>query len=506
MPKKQAAPNAFFLFMQDMQRSQGKKFRPMGEISQEAGVRWQKMSKAQKAPYEEKAQLLKGQSKPSKLTSDGKDVELIEKQITENEKAIQTMRENIEANMLISEKYQRLESDVYYIIHVNIFCICQSSERVYPAEIGIAGFSLKDGVNKDVFHSEILPGKLPLGYSAKAKLLSDETHQYNCLSLSFKDDNQETVFLKMLQFLLERKEGSSRGNFDLPILYAPEKIMDMVKQLLEQWCYDFGHPLDTFHVYSLENMFRSLKNHCAGENVWASDTFSSREIEKDTYCYSPDIACEFHGVSDLVAHCSRSIVVRYGYTICDNCAPSRDIDLVPGFHVPMNSKVDGPAWTTSKSRGRSASKSNTNPSRTVSTYDSDSERADYSDGETVSTLGKSNVWGKSSVNSSVNFGALDSEIPERYDADDDSWSDNLSIPDFGSQTSDLKCNEPASSGFGRRPGPLPHQDLTPNISSLNIGSNPNNFPPLGKSARGRGQAVRNYMANMSARGRGTKFN
>lgn len=45
-------------------------------------------------------------------------------------------------------------------------------------------------------------------------------------------------------------------------------------------------------------------------------------------------------MSDISVYCSKSIVTRYGYILCDNCCADLNIQVVKGFHVPLNSKIE----------------------------------------------------------------------------------------------------------------------------------------------------------------------
>lgn len=77
----------------------------------------------------------------------------------------------------------------------------------------------------------------------------------------------------------------------MPILYTDDRIIDMVRDVLDSWSHEFGDgPI--FKVYSLQYMLRVLKNTCVGANCWFSDTPAISTVEKDMYCFTPGICCD----------------------------------------------------------------------------------------------------------------------------------------------------------------------------------------------------------------------
>lgn len=48
---------------------------------------------------------------------------------------------------------------------------------------------------------------------------------------------------------------------------------------------------------------------------------------------------QYHYSVDVALFCSKAIVTRLGYVVCDNCCKYLDIELVPGRHVPSKAKV-----------------------------------------------------------------------------------------------------------------------------------------------------------------------
>lgn len=48
---------------------------------------------------------------------------------------------------------------------------------------------------------------------------------------------------------------------------------------------------------------------------------------------------QFHSLTDSPIYCSKSIVTRLAYIVCDNCCSYLSIELIPGLHIPDNAKV-----------------------------------------------------------------------------------------------------------------------------------------------------------------------
>ncbi|CAG9819542.1 unnamed protein product [Phaedon cochleariae] len=385
--KKQTPKNAFFYFMMEFKDKHGKKYNSMQEVSDAAGPHWSNMSKEQRRPYEQKALMEKNHVKPVKLTSEGLDIEELEMMEKQEQMKIQEMKDEINYTLNMSNKNGRIKDELFFIIHINHFCYCESEGRYYPAEIAISCFSLEDGVlPQNVFHRCIQPGMLPRGYAHDANLRSKESHQLPPPMYGENENNMEEVYMEMKHFLQTKLSGSKR----MPVLYADEKMVKMVQHVLDMWCYDFHEQKPLFKVFNLQYMFRLLRNIVAGYNVWVTDTYSAREIEKDVYAYTGGLSCEIHEVSDVVVHCSRSIVIRYAYIICDNCCPDLHIVMVPGTHVPDTALMPG----------RSASRANSicSASSTRSSKLRPSTREDDSD--SLVSFSSRSEWDNSSVTSS----------------------------------------------------------------------------------------------------------
>ncbi|KAL3282473.1 hypothetical protein HHI36_005656 [Cryptolaemus montrouzieri] len=382
---------------------------------------------------------------------------------------------------------------------MNSFCQHSQSKVYSPCEVAIAGFSLKQGVlNDNIYHAMIKPGPLPLGYAGIANQHSNETHQIELPRIGDEvEDNQEEIFEEIFEFLSSRRRV---GSEKLPVLYAAENNLSMVTSVFETWCERFQRNKELFQIYNLQCMFRILRNTVAGSDCWQSDTMSYQEIEKDVYNYTEEIACEFHQMADVLVFCSRSIVVRYAYIICDNCCRDANIDLIPGCHVPSNAKVSGYQNFNYKSRKTSK--------RSSTRYTSDtSVREDTSDVETVISIGRSTVWDEASSSSSICFPELSKGAVSRNNSQSvAAYSECVSPKDVMSNASGSGSYAGATSlktgnsGFSKRPAALPF-NVTEGLGGMTLSqeSMDNHFPAIG-SGRGR-----NFSNFVRGKGRGHPF-
>lgn len=70
------------------------------------------------------------------------------------------------------------------------------------------------------------------------------------------------------------------------------------------------------------------------------------ELERDVYEYAINVSCEVHEELAVQNNCSKSIVTRMAYIICDHCCADLNIELRPGKHVPFNARVSSSRSTT----------------------------------------------------------------------------------------------------------------------------------------------------------------
>ncbi|CAG9830036.1 unnamed protein product [Diabrotica balteata] len=485
MPPKNKSRNAFYYFMEDFKQRQGFTSKSMKDVAEAAGPHWARMSKAERRPYEDRASREKG---GLRYTWDGQCVEEIEKRQKAEENNIAKMKDDIDCTLKFAKENCRLRDEMFFLIHINTFCYHASGNRYYPAEIAISCFSLEDGVlPQNVFHKTIKPGGLPLGYASDAKKQSEDSHQLPIPLTGEYDDNVEEVYTEMKEFL-SSKTGNSK-NF--PPLYAKKDIVKMVQHVLDSWCTDFDEP-PLFKVYYLQYMFQVLKNSVANDNVWPLYSMAETEVDKDLYSHTAGICCDFHSVSEACEFCSRSVVVRLAYTICDNCCSFLNIPIEAGRHVPDQ------AFTASSLSSRASSKASL---YSASSKSSKKQSVREDDKDTVISFSSASQWENESVMSDSSTSTFNNGFPglkskwtlsNSQPVASDSMS-QVSGPSYASAMGNRKPNRDFSNAVGNR-GPQrefpKNSDNDHSSDSTTDYLNSQSFPALGRG-RGLGRNRRN---------------
>ncbi|XP_044253893.1 protein maelstrom 1 [Tribolium madens] len=343
-PKKNKKPsrNGFWEFVLDCRNKHPNKTN-MQEIQEYAARKWTSMSAEEKHPYEERASRARDMHSSARYTTDGVDIEVVERKEQEKANKKQEMKDDITRTLKAANFAMNLDEKIFLIIHVNHLTYYPSEDKYFICELAVAAVSLKSGI-EDVFHRIVKPGKLPLGFYGGALNHSKETHQLlEIVQDEPYENNTHEVFTELTYFL--KKWTGKENQF---IVYADEKTHEMTTRVIGNFCQEFNYSGE-IKVYNSQFLFFALRNAVAGRTIWPTETYSITELEKDIYSYTPDISCDFHEMSDISVYCSKSIVTRYCYTLCDHCCADLNIQLVPGFHVPKNSRIlTYPSRTNSK--------------------------------------------------------------------------------------------------------------------------------------------------------------
>ncbi|XP_019878625.2 protein maelstrom homolog [Aethina tumida] len=354
-PKGNKKKNAFFYFMQEIKQKSG--FNNL-EAQEVAGEKWTRMTRDERRPYEIMASERRNNPQIKKYTSDGMDIEQIEKEEQEELVAISAMQQHIHNEMVALYKAKVIHEKNFFVIHINNFCYRQTVDKYYPAEIALLKFNLRDGVQeKNIFHSMVHPGQLPLGFTASARLHSQNTHRIkpppsyaspSCIN------NMEQVFNELCKFVKDHVDKDEPS----PIVYVKEKYMKQTKNILDMWENDYNNNCYS-GVYNLQFMFNELRSTIEQSDIAMSNSFGFGEISRDIYSHVPDIGCEFHESLGYQLHCSKSIVTRQAYIICENCCPVLNLKVIPGRHVPKMTRQSLNEGTSSRmddTFGQSSSK------------------------------------------------------------------------------------------------------------------------------------------------------
>ncbi|XP_078050208.1 protein maelstrom homolog [Augochlora pura] len=339
MPKNKGK-NPFFFFMLDWKKEQekrGKKF-PDGlrDVQRDPNLNeeWLHLSREQKAYYQSRAKdsKIEAQISHSKKTTLGECLDLVIKAEKDVQEFQQNMLRYIESVITMGKQQKSLHKLKFTFIHMNWFYKRETGINTYeycPAEFAIAEFSLDNGIEK-VYH-EIVNIKIPLGWKWDALEMSEETHK-----IPVEHPDGQADFSYMYENIVDFLKSNMTGD-KYPPLFTIKDMAPAVKSMLKQMCTVTGGSIDDFLIYSIEALFAGLRN-AAAENVAGVSiplVVAENEFGKDVFSWITGVECEYHKIVGAPTFCSRSVVKRWGYTICDYCCEYLDIPKVDGVHCPM---------------------------------------------------------------------------------------------------------------------------------------------------------------------------
>ncbi|XP_076274872.1 protein maelstrom homolog isoform X2 [Rhynchophorus ferrugineus] len=326
--KKKAKPNGFLLFALDLQKQDSIKYPSIKEAREGAAPIWSKMPFEKRKSYDEKAKQMKG-GKSTNLTSEGVLVDTILKQKKEKDYADQKAKNDIYEVLSVAYAKGELATKEFFVIDINIFCHCETSNRYYPAEISVLKFNIKDGVvEANLFYSMVDSGPLPAGYKCIAKSHSDMTHLLPVPFEKNAPDNQKDVYHRFKAFL-----QNVSGDNMFPIIYGDTKNVDICTEILNRWCQEFDNIEGEYKIYNFQYLLNIIKNIVSKSTKCIPYSLTDRLLEKDVYSHVHDIACRFHKTTSKPQYCCRSAVIRYVYVLCDCCCDELNIDPIPDQHT-----------------------------------------------------------------------------------------------------------------------------------------------------------------------------
>lgn len=350
MPPKKPARNSFFFFMLDYknrQEARGVVFQGgLKDVANACSAEWENMTPQQKGPYEARAKdaKVKDGISGTKYTSQGVPISLIEREAKRKQDFEDNMNDYIKVTVNMSEHRDNLISKKFYFIHVNWLCrqVLPNGEGDFlPLEFAVTEFSLKNGV-QNTYH-ELIDIDVPMGYTFEARLHAQETHKID-QNPAGGQSNFGAMFQKLKTLLKPETIGE-----EFPPLYTTKGVMEIVPGLLSRMAKAAGRSVDIFKVYPIETLFFHIRNAAVSNNEaqssamgFPAESLAEKEIWKDRFDQALGIACDYHTELDESSiHCSRSIVIRWAYIICDFCCLDLEIEMKPGRHCPLNTDVDG---------------------------------------------------------------------------------------------------------------------------------------------------------------------
>lgn len=232
-----------------------------------------------------------------------------------------------------------LDSMVFHFITTSSFHTTKAD--IYPAELAIAKFSLKEGIIDD-FQIHINPGKLPLGASLKALEKSQATHKYPLPPCCTGEGDYFFVLESIVRFLHPMDK--------LPIFFTHGNTRDDLERMLEtcrtikKIFYESREDgmLKSVKVYPIDELFFMLqkvtvtrKNSLKGTNetLFPSIAYASSKLKENRFVNTTK-GCEFHDDKKVSIHCCLSQVRRLSYIIASWCSTGQNFELKKGKHFP----------------------------------------------------------------------------------------------------------------------------------------------------------------------------
>ncbi|XP_073825387.1 protein maelstrom 1-like [Musca autumnalis] len=336
-PKKQK-PSGFMFFTTEWRNKYGKGL-TIAEATEEAGKIWKTMDAIQRAPYNEKA---KNESSsiigngPEKLTCTGVPISLVEKERMDQENRERQMKRDIETTIRKSVRTGQLEVQTYYFIMANYFTKTLKDGVYVPAEIAVAKFSLKGGVQQ-VYQTLINPGVSIYGHQYEAQHLSDTTHKLPLPPNALGDKRLGKIYNDILNFVRDGKSDN------YPPVYTHRDSIHVVDSVLSFLRSDMDANDVVLQIYSIQHLLFVMKEAtCEAGELEKPKTFyiTDAYFERDFFEYQCGIGCQYHEEIDTSKYCTQSYVTRWGYMFSDYMCSDIAIQLLPGLHCPANTNLN----------------------------------------------------------------------------------------------------------------------------------------------------------------------
>lgn len=228
---------------------------------------------------------------------------------------------------------------MFYFINTSSFF--SDNEDVYPAELALAKFSLKEGI-MDEIQILINPGDLPMGSRNVAQDNSKKGHR---LPLP-PDCPGETDYMKILEKIVKFLHPFDK----MPILFTEGNVLQNprslieTKHVVEKIFYEAQEDsmMSYVKIYAIDELFFMLQKMSViaknrlnekADKIFPSIFYAADKFQADRYCHLTT-GCEFHNNIEADPHCCLSKVRRYAYTIAQWCSDETRFPLVAGKHRP----------------------------------------------------------------------------------------------------------------------------------------------------------------------------
>jgi len=340
----------------------------IGELVVKCSPRWEKMTASQKSNFQETGKV-QGSNRPRESDGGqdglGRSLSSTMRRQREEQRRAEMMKLDIKEKIELAKREDRLEDSSFYLLHTNIFCFT-SEKEIVPAELSLAKFSLKEGVQSidkvygEVYQVFIEPGQIPRGYMRDCLANSKATHKIPLDFNLFVGDYCKIVE-DILEILLEDDEG-------IPPLYCMPKYFTQNQMVLEWLIKKSGTDLiskDDLQVYSLpqllyemtreseESVDTSLSSSLASgslvRNRVPTLALAEAQLDRDTFMLMPGMSCNWHTEVESL-HCCQGQVLSWAYILFSLVCPLLSIPMLPGRHRPEEEEEEVLGWAGQSSR------------------------------------------------------------------------------------------------------------------------------------------------------------
>ena len=367
------APTAFSEFLRDFRRARGSYYVDNSEEIAAARIAFHQLGDGERAKYDVQAKAEKEVWKQQKEKRDtiGRTLDAVEAEEVERKAASEDRWNHIE-EMVNSPSIDELAKTVFVCFSTEYFWCTETNKGVdevqyFPAEVGCAGFSLSDGLLKDVReHVLIKPAaNIPTGF---ASMVKDQVaiHKIDWWKYPHLEKQLSEVVRRLLLVLRKSNPTLYRADeaaFDRnpPPFFVPAEFRDMAQSVLDYlwWQTPQVHQrvrqINPFKVYELEHLLLMILNRMQKECGPPKQAFELPFIKdcllSTTYEWYPCLQCFYHANLDSdneTANCALAKANRFAIACCEAACPIFKIELVKGKHFfDFSDPIAAtPAWVT----------------------------------------------------------------------------------------------------------------------------------------------------------------
>ncbi|XP_037720823.1 protein maelstrom-like [Drosophila subpulchrella] len=329
---------AFMLFVTDWRKTNdGGLEMTIDQAVAHCGEIWKKMTNLERGAYCSRAKdaNVMNNNGVERLDCYGHPIIHVEQAKRQAEDRENLQKRTIERMVMYAKNSHDLENAKFVLVAFNVFTEDLIHDVYVPAEFSACEFSLKDGV-RSIYSTLIAPESLIFGQASQAIHHAATTHELPLPPRALGDYDMLRVFRDIIEYL---KKCQWDDRF---VVFTPSKDIPMVTK-----CFKYlgeGCEGELIKVLDLQYLFFLLKKvvmDVAGLpdgaiNKHITDMF----FKRDTFEFTPEIACQYHEEIDRTKYCTQSMVTRWAYTFCDYMCGNLAIALQPGKHKPLSNALN----------------------------------------------------------------------------------------------------------------------------------------------------------------------